>query len=340
MLSSGQVANFLQEEVMEEIRYIESDDNYVTLESKNGDRFKLAIDDSLRAAVRIKATAKFDEGSISPREIQERIRTGATISELATTTGQSEELITKFAAPVLDEIDHIVRSALSVRLVVATDRPNVTEHVEFGAVIDSRLRLSGAVDVSWSARKIEGATWQLSATFSLGDQPQQAIWLYEPRKLSLAPENDMAIRLSTEEKIQPSTVPSLTVVEPVTFAVNRGSIAVEENRPDETETVDEHSLAHQAEVDQAMTVDLLDSLRKKRENRKDRIGLVETPSDADNASGTNETADESSSSLEDEPAPTTDTSVTERISGEQAAKKGRASMPSWDQIVFGTKADE
>jgi hypothetical protein len=150
----------------------------------------------------------------------------------------------------------------------------------------------------------------------------------------------MAIRLSTEEKIHPSTVPSLTVVEPVTFAVNRGSIAVEENRPDETETVDEHSLAHQAEVEQAMTVDLLDSLRKKRENRKDRIGLVETPSDADNASGTNETADESSSSLEDEPAPTSDNSVTEKISGEQAAKKGRASMPSWDQIVFGTKADE
>jgi hypothetical protein len=25
---------------------------------------------------------------------------------------------------------------------------------------------------------------------------------------------------------------------------------------------------------------------------------------------------------------------------EQAPKKGRASMPSWDQIVFGTKTDE
>lgn len=318
---------------MEEIRFTESDENYLFLETLSGDKFKLSIDDGLRSAVRHQGGSKPSDDAISPREIQDRIRSGSTVAELASETGASESLLAKFAAPVLDEMAHIVNSAKSVRLTVATDRPNVTEHVEFGQVIESRLRSSGALNLVWSAKKIEGQTWRISVSFSLGDQAQQASWLFDLRKLSLAPENDMAIRLSTEELVSANSSPTLTAVEPVAQNYGAGEATkspdVHKEEPD-----DVHSLADQAEVEDAMTIDLLDALRKKRESRKEMPTPVRTEAHVNQPE---ELLVERPIQSEQSPAP--EEPVAE-LPTDAIAKKGRASMPSWDQIVFGTKSED
>lgn len=320
---------------MDEIRFIELDENYLVLETLSGEKFKLSVDDGLRAALKNPTSEKLDEVVISPREIQEQIRTGSTVSDLVAATGVSESLIAKFAAPVLDEIAHIVNTAQAVRLTVASDRPNTTEHVEFGEIIESRLRLSGGYQIEWSAKKLEGSTWRIRLEFSLGDQLQEAAWLFEPRKLSLAPDNDMAIRLSTEESITASTKPNLAVVVEVPKQSHgEGISAPSESSPED----DSHSLSHQVDVDQALTLDLLDSLRRKRENRKEK------PVDAE--SHVNEVEDNPTDPLEPaaessvEPLVIGETELRSETGQDASPKKGRASMPSWDQIVFGTKAED
>lgn len=320
---------------MDEIRFIDLDENYLVLETLSGEKFKLSVDDSLRAAIKNPTSEKLDDAVISPREIQEQIRTGSTVSDLAAATGVSESLLAKFAAPVLDEIAHIVNTAQAVRLTVASDRPNTTEHVEFGEIIESRLRLSGGYQIEWSAKKLEGSTWRIRVEFSLGNQLQEAAWLFEPRKLSLAPDNDMAIRLSTEESITATTKPNLAVVaaEPEQPRVE-GILDTSEAAP-EDET---HSLSHQVDVDQALTLDLLDSLRRKRENRKEKPVAAE--------SHVNEAENNPTGSLEPvpeiaiEPAVSNDAELQSETGHDPSPRKGRANMPSWDQIVFGTKAED
>ncbi len=323
---------------MEEIRFTESVENYLFLETLDGNKFKLAVDDALRAAVRHQGSSKLSDDTLSPREIQDRIRSGSTAAEVASETGASEALISKFAAPVLDELAHIVSSAQTVRLSVASDRPNVIEHVEFGQVIESRLRASGAVNLSWSARKLEGNTWRIAVDFTLGDQSQTAAWLFELRKLTLAPENDMAIRLSTEELVSSAAAPSLVAVEPIEKVAMSGGEAPAHQYASEVEE-DAHSLAHQADIEEAMTIDLLDALRKKREARKEK------PIEA-SLSEPSEHGAKAATDLQTETAPAAPTTEPDAeelnavATADPGIKKGRASMPSWDQIVFGTKAED
>ena len=329
---------------MDEIRFVEADDNYAILESAEGVRFKLQIDDQLRSALRPRNSVATSSLSVSPREIQERVRSGSSITQIAEQAGISPELVEKFAAPVLDEIAFVVSSALSVRLSFAGARPNTTEQIEFGEVIASRLRASGASSVEWSALKLEGSTWRLRATFLLANEAHDAAWLFEPKKLSLAPDNDMAIRLSTEETISSKAQSSLRVVEPEITIPSAAVVA--ETIPDDTMDAE---FDHQVDVEANSTTDLLEALRKKRESRKahttEEVAAVaietEAPIaevlalDALDRAESIDTAEVSGSASE--PAEKPAETITP---AKQAAKKARTSMPSWDEIVFGAKADD
>jgi hypothetical protein len=103
------------------------------------------------------------------------------------------------------------------------------------------------------------------------------------------------------------------------------------------------------------TADLLEALRRKRTERNESsLGETELephpdtsnirvidfePTPADVTVGSNDQVDTIKvSELEIETEPEEVTS--ESAQSKPAAKKGRASMPSWDEIVFGTKAED
>jgi hypothetical protein len=260
----------------------------------------------------------------------------------------SVELISKFAAPVLDEIAFVVNTALSVRLTFAGARPNTTEQIEFGEVIASRLRASGASAIEWSALKLEGSTWRLRAAFTLASEAHEAAWLFEPKKFSLAPDNDMAIRLSTEETISTKAPSSLRVVEEQITVPSAAVVA--ESIPNDTM---EAEFDHQVDVDANSTTDLLEALRRKRESRKvhqaepatpleptdsaapvaeSPVAISNRPADLDTIPEPGETGINDDDVAKTTSAPAASTKPT--------AKKARTSMPSWDEIVFGAKADD
>jgi Protein of unknown function (DUF3071) len=332
---------------MDELRLVESNEEFLVLESAAGEKFRLLIDDELRAATKRVLSVKAVTEAISPREIQQQIRAGVSPAHLASQTGFSVELIEKFAAPVIDEIAYIVSSAQAIRLSIAGARPNTTEHVEFGEVISGRLRASGASGASWTAIKLDGSAWRVSIDFQLGDQSHTAAWVFEPRKLTLAPENDMAIRLSTEEVLASQPAVSLRVLsteQPVAEVPVAAVVADIEN-----ETLEEE-LDHQVEVESTATTDLLLAMRLKRESRKTdqtkEAAIEEQPQDSKVVDASR--VDPEAALSQEMPAEAEIAQVepekkqqAEPEKKQQAEpKKSRASMPSWDQIVFGSKADD
>lgn len=322
---------------MKDIKFLGTDGDFLLLETAEGVRYRLLVDESVRRASRGEIQTQLDAPTLSPREIQEEIRVGRSIADIIAASGAPEEYVRKFAQPVLDELNHAVLNALTVRLEIAGDRFNEPTAREFGEIIKSRLAASGAGIERWSALKAPDQGFLIFCEFELHGETKKATWSYDPKRLALAPENDVAINLSSQDRLA-SQAPRLRPV--VT-----GSTSITENLG---ETVDlvrtipaaapPLNSAPSLEVEPAMseTADLLDALRKKRTERESVEHLDPHPA----TKGLRIVEFEPDSSFvetEPEPEPTPASVITD---ANNSPKRGRASIPSWDQIVFGTKTED
>ena len=138
---------------MRDLRYLGSDGDLLLLEDSEGQKFRLLLDQTLRSAIRNELPQMLDQPRLSPREIQEEIRVGRSIEEIVQASGAPVDYVMKFAQPVLDELNHAVLNALTVRLEVPGDRFNNPTTREFGEIIKARLAASGAGIEKWSAMK-------------------------------------------------------------------------------------------------------------------------------------------------------------------------------------------
>lgn len=319
---------------MKDIKFLGSDGDFLLLEDSEGQRFRLLVDDAVRRASRGDSAEKLDTPSLSPREIQEEIRVGRTIEEIIRASGASEEYVRKFAQPVLDELNHAVLNALAVRLEIAGDRFNEPTAREFGEIIKARLAASGAGIERWSAMKAPDNGFYIYCEFELENETKKATWSYDPKRLALAPENDVAIKLSSQDRLA-SSGPKLRPVE-------TASAGITENLADTIDLVRElpksfPSDTFEDEVAKPIseTADLLDALRKKREARENVEELPAHPSTENLRIVPIPDEVFQPEVVEPEPiaAPTTENEST-------SPKRGRASIPSWDEIVFGTKTED
>jgi hypothetical protein len=354
---------------MDDIRLFETDGDFLVLEAQDGQKFRLLIDETVRSSVKREVKPALDDVSITPRAIQDEIRNGASIEDLMAQSGASFEFIEKFAAPVIAELNHVVSSALSVRLTIAGDRYNDSTQIEFGEIIGGRLVTSGASGISWLARKIDVNNWHVIANYTLNGTAGSATWAFDPRRLTLSPESETAVTLSSQETISNSPIPKLRNVQLTDLAIpveearssseslartevfddvipiGRGmgnetptSRIFDEERPEPSTPAafikagSENSAVGAAEPLSA-TADLLEALRRKRTEREVtdleshpettqiRIVDIEVPE-----------VEEPQIRAEEPQEPAAETSAN--------PKKGRAAMPSWDEIVFGTKTED
>jgi hypothetical protein len=350
------VANFWQtkEQVMTELRLNGNDGEYLLLESLTGEQFTVHIDDSLRNAIKSSASRMTSSVQLSPREIQAEIRSGATVEELVTKSGDPRSYIEKFAAPVLDELTHVIASALCVRISIAGDRYNDISHIEFGEIIDSRLEASGVTESKWSAVRDENHQWLVSINFEREGQPGAATWSFDPKRLLLSPENETAITLSTQNSLGENSYAKLKpapTLEPI-----KAEPAIDPAAKNLTESLADTQLVETAipigrssevamsnrvaepEIDReelATTTDLLDALKKKREQRSSRQAEEPEPTTATQSI---EVIAEPQSS---EPlAPQVETTEDYEPKPAPTRRNGRPSIPSFDEIVQGTKSED
>lgn len=337
---------------MTELRLNGNDGEYLLLESLTGEQFKVHIDDSLRSAIKSSSSRTISSVQLTPREIQAEIRSGATVDELVARSGDPRNYIEKFAAPVLDELTHVIASALSVRISIAGDRYNDISHIEFGEIIASRLEASGVTESNWSACRDENHQWLVSVNFVRDGSIAAATWSFDPKRLLLSPENETAITLSTQNslgettfaKLRPAPAPEVAAVE-TDSPSNNFTESLADTQLVETSIPigrsNDIAMANRiAEVageneELATTTDLLDALKKKREERNSRQAEQPEPSAATQTidvvaepQASENTVDEgpTNGDYEPKPAPT--------------RRNGRPSIPSFDEIVQGTKSEE
>lgn len=341
---------------MKDIKFLGTDGDFLLLESADGERYRLLVDDSVRRASRGENLEKLDTPSISPREIQEEIRVGRSIEEIVSSSGAPEDYVRKFAQPVLDELNHAVLNALTVRLEIAGDRFNEPTAREFGEIIKSRLAASGAGIERWSAMKAPDHGFYIYCDFELNGETKRASWTYDPKRLALAPENETAITLSSQDRLaapaprlRPVATDPTGVTENLAATVDLARSMPTTSSPLEVDspTVEEPPLSE--------TADLLEALRKKRNAREsvdqldphpstEGLRIVElNPAEYYPEETEAETLLEAVPDLEDVVEPEVLPPPTPApVANETTAppKRGRASIPSWDEIVFGTKTDD
>jgi hypothetical protein len=202
---------------MADLRITGVSNNQLELQAPDGTRHYLEISDDLLKAMKSRQTVL--PTTISPREIQQEIRLGATISELVASSGADEDLISKFAAPIISELNHVVLLARNVRLSLAGDRFTDPTQVEFGNVMDERPFLNGARNLVWSSRKSLEGDWLVSAKFTINEIANIATWSFDPKQLFLVPENETALQLSNGLPITANSAAKIRNLETETASV-------------------------------------------------------------------------------------------------------------------------
>ncbi len=343
---------------MEQLRVIGTEDGALVLATEGGERYTLPVDEVLRAELRrsrrdrenAPATAK-----PSPREVQAHIRAGLSAQEVADVLGASVEDVQRYEAPVLAEREFIVGQALAVPVLTSTDfddAPSTT----FGTAVRAKLGEAGATDERWTSWK-EPSGWVVKLTFVAGEVERDARWSFDPRRSTLSPQNADATQLSRQGSLPEGLIPRLraldssgikdesrfdsgafgsrgTVLEPLSDAARHAAQdAAIKRAPD-------------APITSPETADLLEALRRRRGQRtaaptdetqheERRIAPVTPVSlfDAQEPKAPEPAPQQSAGPQQSAPSP--------RPEGQEPSRrKGRTSMPSWDEIVFGARTDE
>lgn len=138
--------------------------------TESGEELAVAVDDRLRAVLRrdrpgLAQVEMLMESELRPREIQDRIRGGASAELVAEEAGVDLARIQAFAAPVLAERAHVASLALasSVR---RRGEPLVGHSLR--EVVTGQLVKHGrsASELTWDAWRDEDRQWRLSATLA------------------------------------------------------------------------------------------------------------------------------------------------------------------------------
>jgi hypothetical protein len=147
------------------------------------ERFILPADDTLQAALRgdlphLEAIETKLESQMRPREIQARIRAGASVEQVAAAAGAPSERIEPFAHAVLLERSHMAALARRAHPVHANG-PDVRTLEE---LITETFRQRGhdIGSVTWDSWRGEDGTWVVALRWRAGRSDNQARWGFHP----------------------------------------------------------------------------------------------------------------------------------------------------------------
>ena len=344
---------------------LHGDGESLTLAGPDGQRYQLRLDDALRAAVRrdrpqleqIRAGAT----PLRPKDIQARIRAGATAAEVAQEAGLPIEHVQRYEGPVLAEREWVTEQARRFTVGREGDAP------QLGDLVVDRLatREVNHERIEWDAVRGEDRTWVLVLRFWAGERERTARW-----QLDLSSRTSVALddesRWLSETDVAAARTPARRHLSPVRpydveadGDVGPAIAAVDAAIAGDTGAAVEDEVG---DLPAASTDDLLAELRATRGTRHDvdvtddehdSLGLWDLPPAAHPpASRSHEATDAHVLPLPrgarpaQEPqtppaaqAPAPAPAAEERGKSRRGGRGRRASVPSWDEIVFGAKPE-
>jgi hypothetical protein len=165
---------------------LDVDGKHIICESRQpGERFLLRADERLRAAVRGEAArARPSEVDVevtnvlSPKEIQARIRAGASVEQVAESAGVDVARVERFAHPVLLERSRAAELATAAHPVLA-DGPSVQTLLETVAAALVARGLDHDATL-WDAWKNADGRWTVQLTWQAGLSQNVAHFRFTP----------------------------------------------------------------------------------------------------------------------------------------------------------------
>ena len=350
---------------MQDLRVIGVEEGKLVAISDDGERYLIAVDEGLRSAFRSSGSEPRVQTRVSPREIQSKIRAGLSAEEVASATGISIEDVKRFEGPVLAEREFVITTAKSVAVNTVLGAELGEQPGTFGAAIQFRLHQLGAREERWASWKEEQGQWVIKLTFSISEIEHDARWRFDPRKQALSPLNSDAENLSRQGDLSGSLIPRLRAVDgsdsaPDESRFDSGAFSEADLKSTSSTQVDSRNMDTAPQLEKVpygrigstsqkpnekpqkpnQTADLLEALRKRRgerevasfedldevpfeESTRPGIRLVEGPLDEVD--------------FEEEPVLETEPDIQ---SPPKSARRNRASVPSWDEIVFGARSDD
>jgi len=201
---------------MQELRFVavSEDGRYAVLAVPGRSaRFTLPIDERLRAVAlgQTSRLAQYDievESPLRPKEIQARIRAGETVEEIADAAGIAIERVRWFEGPVLAERAYMADQAQAASVRRLGDSIPSTPGPRLGEIVAQRLAALGSdpEDAQWDAKKRGDGSWLVELTFTSGGRLHVAEWVFDPRRRHVLPADDNAARMSLPgaELLQPT----------------------------------------------------------------------------------------------------------------------------------------
>ncbi|MDH6533038.1 hypothetical protein M2119_001275 [Aurantimicrobium minutum] len=344
---------------MRELKVVDVDGATLIVSGDEGEEFRVLVDETSLRRLRHKRDES-DGPRVSPKDIQAHLRAGLSNDEIAALTGASIDLIERFETPVLAEREFIISSSLAVPTQTTIETETGSLSTAFGTVITHRLHALQASGERWATWKEDNGSWIVKLEFTANGIDHDARWSFEPRKRTLAPVNSDASTLSQRGELTTGLIPKLRAV----ATEQRADTAPAETLGDEVNATFELSavpsgvseLIPEETRDHSPTADLLEALRKRRNDRdttpawlRDEVSSATGPQNVPNDDTVirAETVDFDATlnftepfeldSLAEAPQATGEVS---RNDSKQVGRNGRPSMPSWDDIVFGTRSDD
>ncbi|MFR9798027.1 septation protein SepH [Streptomyces sp. MS06] len=339
---------------MPELRVVavSNDGTRLVLKAADSTEYTLPIDERLRAAVRgdrprLGQIEIEVESHLRPRDIQARIRAGATAEEVAQMAGIPVDRVRRFEGPVLAERAFMAERARKTPV----RRPGENSAgPQLGEAVQERLLLRGAEKdtVQWDSWRRDDGTWEVLLVYRVAGEPHAASWTYDPPRRLVQAVDEEARSLIGESDDLAAPEPSLPFVPriarlPRDRPLDRGhdrelpSLPAAPAEPAEEGAGERDSLTSLLEAVPSFRGDMVVPERPAE--------TAEEPDQEPEAEEPPAPAASAGSAYADVLMPRSVSSHRDRLVGatdRQAEADGvrpgrRAAVPSWDEIVFGTR---
>jgi hypothetical protein len=301
-----------------------------------GVEFTLDVDAPLRAALRgdharIGQLEIKMESILRPRDIKARIRAGETPETVAAAAQTTVEKIMPFAAPVLAEREHVAQRAqrASIRRPAASGAAPAGSRTLGDAVAGQLRGLNvdpGSVD--WDAWRREDGRWTLTAAYRAGDREGEAAFTFDAPGNYVSAEDDDARWLVGDLVAGPAPQRPIeaTATDDLATARRRRLVAVPPDElplgADAIDLVSEEPFERYVEPDESAPLGAEAPMEAYLDDPEAITHEALDDRDA-HEDGGEEEPDLHAGEPSGEPA------------GRPPKRKGRASVPSWDEIMFG-----
>lgn len=292
-----------------------------------GQEHTLAIDARLRRALSSTPESNGQleipmESSLRPRDIQMRIRAGESPEAVAHAAGTSVEKIMPFAAPVLAERAHVAERA---QLASMRRRSGDSGARTLGEAVNAHLR-SHNVDpgsVEWDAWRREDGRWTLTALYDVAGRVGTATFSHDPRGSFVTVDDEDARWLVGDAAPTPAASPA---ADDLAAARQRRLSAIGDDVP-----LGDAPLGDDA-------IEMVTGDESATETTMEISGAdlgTEQPMEAYLDENGRAGAEDDTEAQPQEPAAEVPAEAPVESRPRPAKKRGRASVPSWDEIMFG-----